>query len=304
MKVVLFCGGLGTRIREYSENIPKPMIPIGSQPIMWHVMQYYSQYGHRDFVLCLGYKANVIKDYFLNYKRSRISDCVISDFGNKVELLGRTAAGLARNAGRHWHLAQHRRALVAVRHLVADEEIFLANYSDGLTNAPLPDMIERFKKSGKIGCFIAVRPPFNFHLAEFDETDMVHRFRSNQESDIWINGGYFIFRKEIFDYIHDGEELVLEPFNRLIEARELMAYKYEGFWRAMDTLRDRQVLEEMVERGDMPWRPAGQRAGRSAGREWRPESALAILQAPATVCRSSVLGPIPTISRSVSARRC
>ena len=111
MKVVLFCGGLGTRIREYSENIPKPMIPIGSQPIMWHIMQYYSQYGHRDFVLCLGYKASVIKDYFLNYKQTTISDCVISDFGKKVEILGATAAGLARNARRHWHLAQHWRAL-------------------------------------------------------------------------------------------------------------------------------------------------------------------------------------------------
>ena len=256
MKVVLFCGGLGTRIREYSENIPKPMIPVGSQPIMWHIMQYYSHYGHRDFVLCLGYKAGVIKDYFLNYKQTTISDCVISEFGNKVEILGEQPpdwrvtlvdTGIWRNIGER---------LMAVRHLVAGEEIFLANYSDGLTDAPLPDMIERFKNSGKIGCFIAVRPPFNFHLAEFDHTDTVRRFRSNQESDIWINGGYFIFRNKIFDYIRDGEELVLEPFNRLIEARQLMAYKYEGFWRAMDTLRDRQVLEEMVERGDMPWRPS------------------------------------------------
>jgi glucose-1-phosphate cytidylyltransferase len=137
---------------------------------------------------------------------------------------------------------------------VADEEIFLANYSDGLTDAPLPEIIERFKESRKIACFVAVRPPFNFHLAEFDDTDTVCRFRSNQESDIWINGGYFVFRNKIFDYIHDGEELVLKPFNRLIEARQLMAYKYDGFWRAMDTLRDRQVLQEMVERGNVPWR--------------------------------------------------
>jgi glucose-1-phosphate cytidylyltransferase len=259
MKVVLFCGGLGTRIREYSEAIPKPMIPIGSQPIMWHIMQYYSQYGHRDFVLCLGYKAGVIKDYFLNYKQTTISDCVISDFGNKVELLGEQPpdwrvtlvdTGMWRNIGER---------LMAVKHLVAGEEVFLANYSDGLTNAPLPEIIERFKRSGKIGCFIAVRPPFNFHLAEFDDTDTVRRFRSNHESDIWINGGYFVFRNDIFDYIRDGEELVLEPFNRLIEARQLMAYKYDGFWRAMDTLKDRQVFQEMVERGNMPWRQHAQR---------------------------------------------
>jgi glucose-1-phosphate cytidylyltransferase len=144
---------------------------------------------------------------------------------------------------------------VAVRHLVQDEEIFLANYSDGLTDAPLTDMIDSFKKSGKIGCFIAIHPPISFHLAEFDEQGAVQRLRSSQESGIWINGGYFIFRNKIFDYIREGEELVLEPFNRLIEGGHLMAYKYEGFWRAMDTLRDRQLLEDMVERGNMPWCP-------------------------------------------------
>ena len=134
-----------------------------------------------------------------------------------------------------------------------DEEIFLANYSDGLTDAPLPDMIDRFKKSGKIGCFIAIHPPITFHLAEFDESGVVQQMSASQESEIWINGGYFIFRKEIFDYIQEGDELVVQPFKRLIERGELMAYRYEGFWRAMDTLRDRQVLEEMIERGDTPW---------------------------------------------------
>jgi len=254
MKVVLFCGGLGTRIREYSENIPKPMVPIGHQPILWHVMNYYSQYGHREFVLCLGYKANVIRDYFLTVKRWTYSDVEISDFGKKVEVLGEAPpdwrvslvdTGTWRNIGER---------LVAVKDFVKDEEIFLANYSDGLTDAPLPEMIDRFKRSDKIGCFIAVHPPFNFHLAEFDEPDTVSRLRSSQEANLWINGGYFIFRSKIFEYIGDGEELVLDPFNRLINDGQLMAYKYEGFWRAMDTLRDRQVLEEMVERGETPWR--------------------------------------------------
>jgi glucose-1-phosphate cytidylyltransferase len=254
MKVVLFCGGLGTRIREYSEGIPKPMIPIGHQPILWHIMQYYSQYGHQDFILCLGYKANVIKDYFLNYNRTVNGDCVISNFGRKVELLGESPpdwrvslvdTGILRNIGER---------LVAVRHLVEDEEIFLANYSDGLTDAPLPDMIDRFRKSDKTACFIAIHPPISFHLVDFDEQSVVQRLRASHESHIWINGGYFIFRNSVFDYIQEGEELVHEPFNRLIKAGRLMVYKYEGFWRAMDTLRDRQVLEEMIERGDMPWR--------------------------------------------------
>jgi glucose-1-phosphate cytidylyltransferase len=143
--------------------------------------------------------------------------------------------------------------LVAVRHLVEDEEIFLANYSDGLTDAPLPDMIDRFKRSGKIACFITIHPPISFHLTEFDAQGVVRRIRASQESDIWINGGFFIFRREIFNYIEEGDELVIQPFNRLIETGQLMAYRYEGFWRAMDTLRDRQVLEEMIERGDTPW---------------------------------------------------
>jgi len=217
-------------------------------------MQYYSQYGHQDFILCLGYKANVVKNYFLNYKPTENSDCIISNFGANVEIIGERPpdwritlvdTGTWRNIGER---------LWAVKHLVGNEEIFLANYSDGLTDAPLPDMIDRFKRSGKIGCFIAIHPPISFHLAEFDEQGSVNQIRSSQQSDMWINGGYFIFRNKIFDYIQEGDELVLEPFNRLIEDGQLMAYKYEGFWRAMDTLRDRQLLEEMVERGEMPWR--------------------------------------------------
>ncbi len=261
MKVVLFCGGLGTRIREYSENVPKPMIPVGHQPILVHIMEYYSQYGHNDFVLCLGFKANVIKEYFLEAKQSAYRDCVVSGYGKKIEILGeqppewRVAlidTGVWRNIGER---------LVAVKHLVEGEEIFLANYSDGLCDAPLPEMIEAFKKSGKIGCFIAVHPPFTFHLAELDPAGAVRGFRTSEQSDTWINGGYFIFRKEIFDYICEGDELVHQPFNRLIETGALMAYRYEGFWRAMDTMRDRQVLEDMVEKGNMPWRVKAGAAG-------------------------------------------
>lgn len=255
MKVVLFCGGLGTRIREYSEAIPKPMVPIGSQPILWHIMQYYSDYGHHDFILCLGYKAGVIKDYFLNYNQTVAADCVtISKFGSKVEILGARPpdwrvtlidTGIWRNTGAR---------LMAVKHLVEGEEIFLANYADGLSDAPLPDMIDRFRKSKLMGCFIAVHPPFSFHLAEIDGNE-VRRFRSSQEANIWINGGFFIFRSEIFEFLREGEDLVPE-LSRLAEKGMLMAYNYEGFWRAMDTLRDRQVLDEMVERGEMPWRPS------------------------------------------------
>jgi len=196
----------------------------------------------------------------LRVNPSTYSDCVISEYGKKVELIGEQPpdwqvtlvdTGIWRNIGER---------LMAVRHLVQDEDIFLANYSDGVTDLPLPEMIERFKASGKVACFVCVRPPFNFHLVEFDSQGVVEHLRANTESDTWINGGYFIFRKQIFDYIRDGEELVLEPFARLIEAGQLYAYKYEGFWRAMDTLRDRQVLEEMAERGNMPWRLMGEKS--------------------------------------------
>jgi glucose-1-phosphate cytidylyltransferase len=237
------------------------MIPIGHQPILWHVMQYYSRYGHTDFVLCLGYKANTIKEFFLNYRPHVYADCTVSGFGQKVELLNdpkddwritMVDTGVWRNIGER---------LWAVREHVKNEEIFLANYSDGLTDANLDEMVEKFRKSGKIACFIAVRPPLTFHMADIDETGRVRDLLTSDRSDIWINGGYFLLRREIFDYMREGEELVIEPFRRLIKDDQLMAYKYEGFWRAMDTLRDRQILEDMVEQGKMPWRIQNGQAG-------------------------------------------
>ena len=253
MKVVLFCGGLGTRIREYSENIPKPMIPIGHQPILWHVMDYYSRFGHRDFVLCLGYKSNIIKDFFINLRPETLGDCVISGHGTKVEMLENRNddwkislidTGVWRNIGQR---------LWAVRKHVQDEEYFLANYSDGLSDVDLNAMIEMFKRSGKVGCFIAVRPPLTYHFADIDKSGQVVGMRPVESADLWINGGFFVFRKDIFDYMNEGEELVVEPFQRLIEKDLLMAHCHTGFFRAMDTLRDRQALVDIFEQGEVPW---------------------------------------------------
>jgi glucose-1-phosphate cytidylyltransferase len=253
MKTVLFCGGLGTRIRDVSETIPKPMIPIGDKPILWHLMNYYSQFGHKDFILCLGYKANVIKEYFLNYKPQTYADCVVKGFGNQVEILGdphqdwRIAmidTGIWRNIGER---------LWAVREQVAGEDMFLANYSDGLSNVNIAEMIKTFRASGKIACFTAVRPSFSMHLVDMQPDGKVERIRAGQDANLWINGGFFILRKEIFDYMHEGDELVEAPFKRLIEADQLMAFRHEGFWRPMDTLKDKQVLEDLVDKGTMPW---------------------------------------------------
>jgi glucose-1-phosphate cytidylyltransferase len=253
MKTVLFCGGLGTRIREHSESIPKPMIPIGEKPILWHLMQYYSQYGHQDFLLCLGYKANAIKDYFLQNRPQTYADCIVSGFGDKVEILGDPLkdwrvtmidTGIWRNIGER---------LWAVREHLRDDEMFLANYSDGLSDVDLSSMKETFRQSGKVGCFLAVRPSFSLHLVEMDSSGKVNRIVPSQDANIWINGGFFIFRRELFNYMRDGEELVEQPFQRLIDANELLAFKHEGFWRPMDTLKDKEVLEDLVEKGQMPW---------------------------------------------------
>jgi glucose-1-phosphate cytidylyltransferase len=254
MKVVLFCGGLGMRMREFSETIPKPMVPIGYRPIMWHLMRYYAHFGHKDFILCLGYRGDSIKEYFLDYKEWLSNDFVLSGGGTDVELLSSDIDDWRItfvDTGTHANIGERLRA---VRPHLEGEEVFLANYSDGLTDVNLDHMVETFKKSDKLACFLAVRPPLTYHLADIGEDGSVAAFRSSDRSDIWINGGYFIMRPEIFDYMREGEELVLEPFSRLIAEDKLMAYRHESFWRSMDTLRDRQTLEDLVEQGEMPWR--------------------------------------------------
>ncbi len=255
MKVVMFCGGLGTRIRDYSENVPKPMVPVGNQPILWHLIQYYRHFGHHDFILCLGFKGNVIKEFFLNYRPSMHRDCVVSDFGRRVDVLGEQEedwrvslvdTGMWRNIGER---------LLAVSKALEDEEIFLANYSDGLCDLPLDEMTRWFERSGKVAAFVAVQPNFSYHLLNVDPEGVVLSITTSHQSEIWINGGFFIFRRAIFDYIYAGEELVVEPFNRLIAAGQLLAYKHRGFWASMDTLKDKMILEEMFEKGHTPWLP-------------------------------------------------
>ena len=237
------------------------MIPIGHQPMLMHIMQYYSHYGHRDFVLCLGYKANVIKDHFINLKPSSFSDCVISEFGSKVQLVGAKPAGLAHLADRHGRVAQHRRAAAGREAPGAGRGILpcqLQRWAHRCSAARYGRSPEEERQGRLLPCRA---PALQLPSGRFRRHGAVRRMRSSQEAEIWINGGYFVFNRRIFDYIREGEELVLEPFNRLIEAGQLIAYRYEGFWRAMDTLRDKQVLEDMVEKGNMPWRVQADGAG-------------------------------------------
>ncbi len=252
MKVVLFCGGLGMRLRESSETTPKPMVNIGYRPILWHIMKYYAHFGHMDFILCLGYKADMIKSYFLEYDECLSNNFVFSDGGKTLQLLNSDIqdwritfvdTGLASNIGQR---------LKAVQKHVAREEIFLANYTDGLTDLHLPDYIKYFQDQEKIASFLCVKPRHSFHVVS-QCGDLVTNIQHISEANIWINGGFFILRPQIFDYIHDGDELVDKPFIRLIEHNQLIAYKYTGFWAAMDTFKDKQTLEDMYSRGDTPW---------------------------------------------------
>lgn len=253
MKVVLFCGGQGLRLREYAESVPKPMAPIGMRPVLWHVMRYYAHFGHNDFILCLGYKAEVIKRYFLDYEEALSNDFVLADGGKSVTLLASDIQDWRitfADTGLQSLIGQR---LMAVRGHVGTEDLFLASYGDCLTDAPLGQFIDDFAQRDAVAAFLCVRPSYTFHVVHSDERGNVRRVAHVRDSDIWINGGYFIFRPEIFDHIRPGEELVNEPFNRLIDAGKLVAYRYEGFWMPMDTLKEMQDLEALYQSGNPPW---------------------------------------------------
>lgn len=253
MKVIIFCGGLGLRLREYSENVPKPLVPIGNAPVMWHLMKYYSHYGHKDFILCLGYKGEAIKRFFLEYHEALSSDFVLSDGGRRVDLLSRDFGDWRITFADTGAKSLIGERLRAVREHVKGQEIFLANYADGLSDLDLDRHIDRFVKSNKTACFVSVPPTATCHLVETDNQSRVVRINHAFASNKWINGGYFILRERIFDYINPGEDLVNEPFHRLIQEGELITYKHSGFWACMDTFNERQQLEDLWSKGNPPW---------------------------------------------------
>ena len=242
---------------EATETIPKPMISVGGRPILWHIMSWYAAWGHADFILCLGYRAEVIKEYFLSYNEALSNDFVLSNGGRTVELLSSDISDWRItfcDTGLRSTMAE--RLLAIARHLEG-EEYFLVTYGDGLTDAPLPDMIERLKSSGKTGLFLTARPVFNAHVVTTDGNGVVDSVTDLQQADVWINGGFMVFRHSILDHVRPGEELVDEPFARLIAEGELLAYRYEGFWEPMDTIKDKQRLDALAETGRAPWRQAG-----------------------------------------------
>ena len=262
MKVVLFCGGYGMRMRSGDSDLPKPMMTVGPRPLIWHVMRYYAHFGHKDFVLCLGYGAEHIKNYFLNYAETASNDFVLR--GGKVELLSSDI--------KDWHITFVHTGLDSpigerlrrVRHLVEDEEMFLANYADVLTDLPLNDMIDNFKASDAVGSLVAVPPQSAFHCVNIGDDDYITSINTLPELQLWENGGYFALRPEIFDHLPPNSDLIADACTPLAQQRRILAYPYRGFWHPADTVKERAALEAAFRAGRTPWMVWNARAERAS----------------------------------------
>ena len=253
MKVVLFCGGLGTRLRDHSESVPKPLVQIGTRPIIWNIMKYYAHFGYKDFILCLGYRGAAIKEYFLNYNECISNDFVLRDGGTDLELMSSDIqdwtitfvdTGLGSNIGQR---------LLRVKEHLKSEPYFLANYTDGLSDVRMDLMVDKLTQSGKTAMFVGVRPNATFHIIESGVSGSVRSIKKISSGDYRANGGFFVFKNDIFDYINEGEELIEEPFHRLIAKDQLLTHLHDGFWACMDTVSEFNYLQEIEAQGNAPW---------------------------------------------------
>jgi glucose-1-phosphate cytidylyltransferase len=253
MKVVLFCGGFGMRLREFSEAIPKPLVNVGHRPILWHIMKYYAHFGHQDFILCLGWKSEAIKNYFLNYNECLTNDFVMSRGGSSVVLLNSDIqnwnitfvdTGMRSNIGER---------LKAVEPHLAGEKTFLANYTDGLSDLHLPDLVDFHHRSNAIASFMSVKPTQTFHCVHSQANGRVTKIEAVSDTNTHINAGFFVLDQEIFSYLHQGEELIMEPFDRLIVNGKLFTMPHDGFFGCMDTFKEKQMFDDMHAAGTTPW---------------------------------------------------
>jgi glucose-1-phosphate cytidylyltransferase len=254
MKVVLFCGGLGTRLREHSDTIPKPLVTIGYRPVVWHLMRYYAHFGHRDFVLCLGYRGDMIREYFLKYNEAMSNDFTLHEGGRRIELHSHDTDDwniTFVDTGLHSNIGQR---LLRAQNYLGHEAEFLANYSDGLANIPLDQMIADFRSKQAIASFASVPSPQSFHAVEATRDGTVTSMGAVHDQPMRINGGFFVLRREIFDFIREGEELVEQPFARLIAAKKLVTFVWDGFWQCLDTFKDKITYDRMEGKGDCPWK--------------------------------------------------
>jgi glucose-1-phosphate cytidylyltransferase len=252
MKVVLFCGGYGMRMRnDVGEGLPKPMQMVGSRPLLWHVMRYYAHFGHTEFILCLGYGATYIKDYFLNYAETESNDFTLAD--GKVELLSSDISDWSItfvDTGLESPIGERLRR---VRDHLKGDEYFLANYADVLTDAPMDQIIQRFHDFGATASMMVVPPQSSFHCVELSEDGSVSGITPVSEFPIWENAGYFVLSQAIFDILPPGGDLVADVCGTLAGTGRLYAYKHLGFWKPADTFKERAELDEGYHKGNRPW---------------------------------------------------
>lgn len=259
MKTVILCGGFGTRIRDVADDIPKPLIPVGGLPIVWHIMKYYSHYDYKDFVLCTGYKSGSIKNFFLNYETSTRDFTITMGSGKKSSIEYHT------DSEEHdWTVTLADTGLNAmtgarvkrIKKYIADDEHFMLTYGDGVGDVDIKKLVEFHKSHGKVLTVTGVRPPGRFGELSIGDNKQVESFNEKpQAGGGLINGGYFVCRKEIFNYLNDDESLVFEksPIESVVADGELMVFEHDGFWQPMDTYRDYSLLNSLVENGKAPW---------------------------------------------------
>lgn len=252
MKVVLLAGGFGTRLAEYTDLIPKPMVTIGEKPILWHIMNLYSKFGHKDFFIALGYKSEVIKDFFLNYKVLN-SDFEIDLKSGDLNIFSTDTIDWKVNLVSTGEYTMTGGRLKRMKNYIGDES-FLLTYGDGLSNVNINDLIKFHKSHGKLVTITAVRPAARFGELEIINNNVKNFKEKPQLHQGWINGGFFVIEPEFFNYL-DDDSTVLEqsPLEKLAADGQLMAYLHDGFWQCMDTKRDRDMLQELLISGNAPW---------------------------------------------------
>jgi len=258
MKVVILCGGRGTRLREETEFRPKPMLPIGNRPILWHIMKTYAHYGHKEFILCLGYKGEMIKDYFRNYLWNTCDATLRLGLDPEPKFHTRhneedwtvTLADTGENSMTAYRVRQ------VERHL-GEDPAFLLTYGDGVGNIDINGSIRFYEKSGQVCAMTAVHPPGRFGELGMDESGRVHSFNEKPQTEGgYINGGYMVCSRRIFKYLPDDAGMMLEqePMRKLAAEGQLAAFRHEGFWQPMDTFQELTLLNNMWERGTAPWK--------------------------------------------------
>jgi len=254
MKVVILAGGLGTRLSEETDLRPKPMVEIGDHPVLWHIMKFYSYWGYNEFVVLTGYKSHIIKDYFINYY-TRYSDITIDMANNSVQLHNIRSEPWKVSMLYTGPDTQTGGRILRAKNFLGNER-FMLTYGDGLSDVNIPELVKNHEKSGKTVTLTAVQPTGRFGSIELGEGSAVESFKEKPDGDnAWINGGFFIMEPGVFDYLTEGDATILErkPLERLAETGQLNAYKHHGFWRPMDTLRDKNEITEMWTKKTAPW---------------------------------------------------